>query len=87
MEANQLLRAKLSSTAATALQDVDVANEGLISSIDGEILFATSYYSDFWNIESDKQTGLEFWTKHGSYILHLQVCWNSTMMHMGILIP
>ncbi|XP_010922468.1 kinesin-like protein KIN-5A [Elaeis guineensis] len=35
MEANQLLRAKLSSTAATALQDVDVANEGLISSIDG----------------------------------------------------
>ncbi|XP_008783640.2 kinesin-like protein KIN-5A isoform X2 [Phoenix dactylifera] len=35
MEANQLLRAKLSSTASTALQDVDVANKGLLSSIDG----------------------------------------------------
>ncbi|EHA8591203.1 putative Kinesin-like protein KIN-5A [Cocos nucifera] len=35
MEANQLLRAELSSTATNALQDVDVANKGLISSIDG----------------------------------------------------
>lgn len=42
MEANLLLRAKLFSNVSTALQDVDVTNKGLLSSIDGELLFATS---------------------------------------------
>lgn len=34
MEANQMLRSRLSSAASTALEDVDVANKSLLSSID-----------------------------------------------------
>jgi hypothetical protein len=35
-EANELLRSKLSSAASATLEDIDVANEALLSSIDSE---------------------------------------------------
>ena len=36
MEANQLLRDKLSSAASTSLEDVNVASKSLLSSIDSK---------------------------------------------------
>jgi kinesin family protein 11 len=35
-EANQLLRSKLSSAVSSTLEDIDVANEALLSSIDSK---------------------------------------------------
>jgi kinesin family protein 11 len=37
-EANQLLRSKLSSAVLTTLEDIDIANKALLSSIDSKIL-------------------------------------------------
>lgn len=41
MEANQLLRARLSSAVSTSLEDVNTANRDLLSAIDSKI----SYYA------------------------------------------
>ena len=38
MEANQILRARFSSAVSTALEDVDIANKDLLSSIDRQYL-------------------------------------------------
>ena len=41
MEANQILRARFSSAVSTALEDVDIANKDLLSSIDCQYLIFT----------------------------------------------
>lgn len=43
MEANLMLRARLSTAASTVLEDVDVANQSLLSSIDCKILCRTTF--------------------------------------------
>lgn len=45
MEANQNLRGRFSSAVSTALEDVDLANNNLLTSIDRQYLFAYSWIS------------------------------------------
>lgn len=43
MEANQILRAQFSSAVSAAVEDVDVANNSLLSSIDRQYLILLVY--------------------------------------------
>lgn len=43
-EANQILRARFSSAVSTALEDVDIANKDLLSSIDRQYLILHARY-------------------------------------------
>jgi hypothetical protein len=48
MEANQILRSQFSSAVSIALDDVNIANKDLLSSIDSQYLILQShYYIDF----------------------------------------
>ena len=54
MEANQILRARFSSAVSTALEDVNIANKDLLSSIDRQYLILQArYYIDLNFVSED----------------------------------
>lgn len=48
MEANKTLRDQFSSAVSTALEDIDVANKGLLSSIDSQYQISSSFPVHFY---------------------------------------
>lgn len=76
MEANQLLRDKLSSTASTALEDVNVASNGLLSSINSSLKLDHDARASIYSVINPSRNELRA-LKSGHYHKTVEITANS----------